>query len=391
LHLKFLYMHIGFDAKRAYQNGTGLGHYSRTLIRSLAEYFPENRYTLFAPKETDRFNVSQYPGMQLVTPTRFPDALLRSLWRSRRVTRDLRERGINLYHGLSHEIPVGIRETGIRSVVTVHDLIFERYPHQYKTADIWIHRHKIKYACRNADKVIAISAQTRDDLIGFYQVPADKIEICYQSCNPAFGIPVGEETIRSIKKKYGLPETYFLYVGSIIERKNLLGICQAIHILKDKLHIPLVAIGQGSAYKEKVNAYIREHKLEDRIILMSDNEAARHSPTFRNAEDFPAIYQGALAMIYPSTFEGFGIPVLEALLAKLPAITSNISCLPETGGNAAYYVDPYSPQSMADALEAVGTNPQLRADMIEKGIAHAAGFSPKACAEAVNKVYQSIL
>lgn len=383
-------MHIGFDAKRAYQNGTGLGHYSRTLISSLAEYFPEHQYSLFAPKETDRFQVADYKGMQLFKPEHFPDTLLKSLWRSRRVTRDLVKQKVDIYHGLSHEIPIGIRDTGIKSVVTVHDLIIERYPEQYKKADVWIHRNKIKYACKNADRVIAISKQTSDDLVEFYKVPESKIDICYQSCNTIFGKKVSGEEIKRIREKYQLPQQYFLYVGSLIERKNLLTICEAINALKGKLDIPLVAIGQGSAYKEKVKAYIREHKLEKQIILMTDNEAAQQSVTFRNATDFPPIYQGALAMIYPSVFEGFGIPVLEALWSGLPTITSNVSCMPETGGDAAYYVDPRSTAEMITALERVATDAALRASMVEKGYIHAARFSQLACATAVMNLYKSL-
>ena len=133
-------MRIGFDAKRAYQNGTGLGHYSRTLIQSLAKTFPENDYFLFAPKITDRFNSNLYPNLQPISPTRFPYTFLKAAWRSSGVKKELAALNINLYHGLSHEIPAGIQHTGIKSVVTIHDLIFERYPAQYNPIDVFIYR-----------------------------------------------------------------------------------------------------------------------------------------------------------------------------------------------------------------------------------------------------------
>ena len=174
-------MNIGFEAKRAYSNGTGLGHYSRTLISSLAQYHAEHRYFLFAPKTTDLFNATAFNNIETVTPQWFPAKLFPSIWRSNWVTRDLKKQKIDLYHGLSHEIPIGIHKTGIHSVVTMHDLIFERYPKQYNPIDVQIYRKKFQYACTHADRVIAISKQTKDDLIELYKVPESKIDICYQS------------------------------------------------------------------------------------------------------------------------------------------------------------------------------------------------------------------
>lgn len=384
-------MHIAFDAKRVYQNGTGLGHYSRTLVSSLARYFPQHQYTLLAPKITNRFDDAVYENISTVVPQHFPGTLFKAAWRSRGVVKELKPMGVDLYHGLSHEIPVGIQSSGIPSVVTMHDLIFERYPAQYKLADRLIHRNKIKYAAKHANRVIAISKQTRDDLVEIYKIPESKIDICYQSCNPSFAVKVSEAEKERVKKQYGLPEKYFLYVGSIIERKNLLTICEAIKLLDDKLNIPLVAIGEGRGYKEKVKAFIREHGLEGKVILLSEQEAARSAPGFRSAADFPAIYQSAVCMIYPSYFEGFGIPVLEALWSGLPTITSNVSCMPETGGDAAYYVDPGSAGEMAMGLERIVGDAALRTQMIDKGYRHAATFSQEACAKAVMNVYESVI
>src|SRR4051812_7222584 len=129
-------MNIAFEAKRAYTNGTGLGHYSRTLISSLAGYYPENNYFLFSPKITNRFNVSLYNNVKAVTPSNFPSTFFKNLWRSSWVKNDLKKFNIDLYHGLSHEIPMGISKTGIPSTVTIHDLIFERYPKQFNLIDV---------------------------------------------------------------------------------------------------------------------------------------------------------------------------------------------------------------------------------------------------------------
>jgi glycosyltransferase involved in cell wall biosynthesis len=380
-------MKIAFDAKRAYQNSTGLGHYSRTLISSLATFHSEHEYYLCAPKLTNRFNAETFSNVHNIVPQGFLSNKLKSVWRSNWVKKDLLANKIELYHGLSHEIPVGISKTKIKSVVTIHDLIFERYPDQYNWLDVQIYRKKFTYACEHANRIIAISKQTKDDIIEFYKIPESKIDICYQSCNPAFAQTVSEDEKQRIKKQYNLPDKFFLYVGSIIVRKNLLTIVKALASLKDKLNIPLVVIGEGGKYKQQVVDYIDQQNLQLQVIFLSDNPMNQSLQSYKTAIDFPAIYQQAVCMIYPSVFEGFGIPVLEALWSRLPAITSNISCMPETGGDAAYYVDPYSVTEIAKAMFDVATNEQLRNDMKEKGWKHAHNFTPQKCADDVMQVY----
>jgi glycosyltransferase involved in cell wall biosynthesis len=384
-------MNIAFEAKRAYTNGTGLGHYSRTLIRSLAEYYPGNRYFLFTPKLTDRFDATAYSNAEAITPSSFPSTLFKGAWRSSWVKSDLKKHNIDLYHGLSHEIPAGIHKTGIPSVVTIHDLVFERYPEQFNPIDVRIYRYKFSYACRHASKIIAISRQTKDDICRFYNIPEEKISICYQSCNPAFAEQVSEGQKARIKTIYNLPDRFILYVGSIIERKNLLLICQALRLLKDRFNIPLIVIGEGGAYKKQVQQYISEKGLENQVRFLGDDPLISSLNSFRQATDFPAIYQQAVCMIYPSIFEGFGIPVLEALWSRIPVITSNVSCLPETGGDAAFYVDPYNEKEMAGAILQVAENGTLRTDMIQKGWQHAQHFNQRRCAESVMNLYKSLL
>lgn len=383
-------MRIAFDAKRAFQNNTGLGNYSRSLIAALAQNFPAHEYYLAAPQVTSLFDITGLKNTCTLTPQGI-FKLSPSLWRSSFVTRDLKSHGINIYHGLSNEIPAGIHRTQIKSVVTIHDLIFERYPNQYKPVDVAIYRKKFSLACKYADRVIAISEQTKEDIIAYYKTPEHKIEVCYQSCNPIFESVVDTDEKKRIKQKYQLPDSYFLYVGSVIQRKNLLQICKALTILKQKLSIPLVVIGNGdSNYANTVKNYIAANHLQQDVIFLSEQTTAKNDAGFWSAVDFPAIYQSATAMIYPSIFEGFGIPVLEALWSKLPVITSNVSCLPETGGDAAFYIDPDNADAIADAMQQVATNNSLRESMIVKGLLHANKFTPANCAAHVMQVYESL-
>lgn len=166
-----------------------------------------------------------------------------------------------------------------------------------------------------------------------------------------------------------------------------MGICKAYALLQNRLDIPLVIIGDGDDYKNEVVEFNIFSGLSSKIIFLSDQPYARSSPGFQQATDFPAIYQMATGLIYPSIFEGFGIPVLEALWSGTPVITSNISCMPETGGDAAYYIDPYAPEQIANGLMELSTNTALVTDMIEKGYRHAQNFTPAKCAAAVMQVY----
>ena len=388
---RYLYaMIIGFDAKRAFHNGTGLGHYSRSLVRYLSQLYPGHTYYLFNARKSKRFSLQQ-DNLQEVLPAGFFDKLFPALWRAGGVITDCKKLGIELYHGLSHEIPYRIQHTGIRTVVTIHDLIHERYPQQYNAISRRIYTRKFRYACRHADKVIAISEQTKKDIVEMYKTPAEKITVCYQGCNPAFGEKVSDEEKQRVRALYRLPEEYFLYVGSVIWRKNLLNICKAILALKDKATIPLVAIGRGLAYFDQVKDFIKENGLEKKIILLSETPGAKSSEAFQTARDFPAIYQSATAMIYPSRFEGFGIPVLEAMWSRLPVITAPNSSLEEVGGDAVYYADPESPAAIGEAMMRISSEPALAGSLAEKGWQRAQRFSIPAAAEAVMNVYKKLV
>ncbi|MGK2862981.1 MAG: glycosyltransferase family 4 protein [Chitinophagaceae bacterium] len=382
-------MNIGFDAKRAFHNNTGLGHYSRTLIRLLADYYPEHQYFLFNTKRSSRYKLVGN-NLHEITPSGFPDSLLTAAWRTSWIKKDLERNHIDVYHGLSHEVPMGIKKTGIKSVVTIHDLIPERYPEQYNPIDVKIYRKKFLYACREADKIIAISDQTRRDIMEFYGIPGEKIEICYQSCSPVFSEMVDAQEKKRISKKYDLPPEFFLSVGSVVERKNLLNVCKAFFLLRHELDIPLVVIGDGGKYKQQVKDFILQHDLENKIIFLSEQKKAKTDPGFLNTADLAVIYQLAIAMLYPSFFEGFGAPVLEALWSRLPVITSNVSCLPEVAGPGAFYVDPNSATEIADAMRKIYSDPELVASMKEKGMEHTIKFTPAAYAASVMNVYKSL-
>ena len=384
-------MRIGFDAKRMYQNSTGLGNYSRTLVDALAALYPDNEYHLYAPKITSLFEASKYTNVKVHSPEHMLSKMFKAIWRSSWVKQDLIKDKIDIYHGLSHEIPQGIQHKQIKSVVTIHDLIFEKYPEQFATIDRLIYRHKFRNACIHADRIITVSDQTKQDIIELYRIPEQKIITCYQTCNEIFFQPQPDEIKTSVRERYALPDEYFLYVGSVIERKNLLRICKAYQLDKEKTCPPLVIIGSGGQYLKLVKTFIQEHQLTDRFIFLSEQEEAGRTINFNYGKDLPAIYQLSKALIYPSIYEGFGIPLLEAMASGTPVITSNISCLPEVGGAAASYVNPFQEMEIYEAMKALLNDAQLRKKMIEAGKIQAAVFSKEKCTENVMKVYQSLM
>ena len=370
---------IGFDAKRLFNNFTGLGNYSRTLVRNLSEYYPDNEYFLFSPTikrngETHFFRDSAMFQVETARKTKG------FYWRSWGIKKDLIHQKIQLYHGLSHEIPFGIGKTGIPAIVTIHDLIFKHYPKQYPWIDRQIYDLKFRYACENAQQIIAISESTKKDIIHFYDIPAEKISVIYQSCHERFMREKPPKALARIRKKYLLPSTFLLYVGSLIERKNLLGIVDALAQLPKDLQLPLIIIGQGAAYKKKVIALAKQKGILEQLIFLR--------PDF---EDFPALYQMAEIFLYPSYFEGFGIPVLEALFSQTPVITSIFSSLPEAAGDGAILLDPANTSEMADAIQRLLTDKNLAQHLVTKGLEHAELFKGERLTHQLMEVYKELL
>jgi len=383
-------MNIGYDGKRAFQNKTGLGNYTRSLITILSRNFPQHQYSLFAPKQTGLFDIHSFNNVHVILPRNSFYKKFPTFWRRSGMVKDISKVRPDIYHGVSNELPRGIENTTVKTVVTVHDLIFERFPKTYHFEERFVHRWKIKRACKVADAIIAISEQTKEDLVNLYGVKADKIFTCYQSCNPIFENKIpGEEKIL-VRKKYNLPGKYFLFVSSIAPRKNLVAICRAMILLKDKIDIPLVVIGDGKKEKAEVKQLMKANGIEARLILLNELPASKES-SFTSAADFPAIYQQALALVYPSVFEGFGLPVLEAMWSGLPVICSNTSSLPEVAGDAALYFAPADHELLAAHMMEIATNAGLVEALRSKGFQQAQKFATEKYANHIMQVYKSIV
>lgn len=333
---------IGFDAKRIVRNATGLGNYGRTLVNSLAEKAPKGMaFRLYAPdkgRDALRERVAESDKVRFVYPKDKYFRFEKDWWRYKDIVKDLRDAGIDIYHGLTGELPVGLRKSGIHGIVTIHDLIFLRHPEYYHWLDTRIYAYKFHVACREAEKIIAISECTKRDIIEFGRVDPDKVKVIYQGCSDDFKSAIDEGKKTSTRLYYGLPQRYILSVGSIEERKNmLLAIESLLHLPDD---VSLVIVGKNTTYMNKVLEFIESHCLNKRVLILNDVPFS----------DLPALYQMAEAFVYPSRYEGFGIPIIEAVNSGLPVVACTGSCLEEAGGPDNLYVSPDDAQSLAGAL-----------------------------------------
>lgn len=371
-------MKIGYDAKRFFFNRSGLGNYSRSLVGQMTHYYPDDQYSLFSPKPGNPCGFTIPEGIETIYPESFFSRKFSSLWRSYRMSGSIRRHGIDLFHGLSNELPADVRRSGARSIVTLHDIIFVHMPELYKPADRRIYTQKYKSSCFNADRVIAISEQTKNDLVNIWHVPEEKIDVVYQGCNPIFYEPAVGEAKKAVQTKYNLPERYILSVGTIEERKNLLLAVEAI--AHGKIDIDLVACGRATPYVDKIKAFAEQHGILDRLHFF-------HDVTFA---ELPVFYQMADLLVYASFYEGFGIPILEGFESHIPVITSQGGVFPETGGDAAWYVDPHSVESMTEALETILNDPTIRSEMIQKGDVYARKFRDEEVARNIRAVYDKL-
>ncbi len=368
-------MKIGFEAKRIFHNTTGLGNYSRDLVRVLSEFYPDNQYYLYNPKPKKVHRLRLRENMFEVLPKTKFWKFFSSLWRQKAVSKQIKSDEIEIFHGLSGELPKGL-DNSIKKVVTIHDLIFERYPELYSFIDRKIHFQKFKYACQVADIVIAISEQTKNDIIEFLGVDPKKIRVVYQGCHNIFKTEITKSRREDVLKKYKLPTEFILNVGTIEKRKNALTIVKAV---KD-IDINLVIVGRKTAYFKEIETYIKANNLGHKIYFLEG----------LTLEELASLYQQAILSIYPSIFEGFGIPILESIFSKTPVITTKSGVFPEAGGECSIYLEnPLDEKEMKTAIEDLLFNEEKRTQIVEKSLEFVQKFTDEKIAKNLIQIYKT--
>ncbi|MEJ5048773.1 glycosyltransferase family 1 protein [Chryseobacterium culicis] len=365
-------MKIAFDAKRFFHNTSGLGNYSRDLVRILSEYEPENEYLLLNKNTSERGkDILKHPNVHFIETSKG------NFSRQLKMGKDAQKQNADIFHGLSGELPLKWDSKPIKKVVTIHDLIFVRYPQYYSFFDRRIHFWKFKKAADMADKIIAISEQTKRDIIQYLKVPETKIEVIYQGCHQAFKEQQSPELMQEVKEKFRLPERFILNVGTIEDRKNLLNVVKAIN----GTEIPLVVVGRKTKYFQKIEKFLKKSKMEKQVLFLEGV----------SMDELACLYKLADIFVYPSFFEGFGIPVIEALFSKTVVVTSNTSCLPEAGGKDSVYINPDNDLDIRAKIKFLWENESERKRREEKGFEFVQKFNDEPIAKELMNFYQKLI
>ncbi|HEX9371605.1 MAG TPA: glycosyltransferase family 1 protein [Roseiflexaceae bacterium] len=396
-------MHIGIDASRmAVAARTGTEHYTYELLAALARRDRQRRYTLYCnqrlaalPPLSPNFALHRIP---------FP-----RLWTHARLSAELLVHAPDVLFVPAHVLPLGAplrRRT--RSVVTVHDMGYLRFPEAHTPTQRLYLRLSTLWSARAATRLIAISQATRDDLVRFAGVPPEKIAVIHHGLSDRFRPVTDRTAIDRVLERYGIgdkqtgrpgdgcpPAPYFLYVGTIQPRKNLAPLIEAFAQLEARdwrleasdavptsspqppaSSLRLVIAGKPGWLTEAIERRAAELGVADRVVFAG----------YVADDDLPALLSGALAFAFPSLYEGFGLPVLEAMACGAPVLASNTSSLPEVAGDAALLVDPDDTAAIAGGLARLAGDAALRADLRARGLARAATFTWDRCAEETLRV-----
>ncbi len=372
-------MAIYVDVSSAVHAKAGIGRYAGSLAQALILRDPE-RFALFY----NRTGSSLPPeGLESV-PARTVRAGYKpwrmAVWMGQLAGISFNKLvpGAELFHATEHLLPP-LR--GVPTVLTVHDMIFKLFPQHQKKLNYWYLNATMPLYCRRADAIITVSESSKRDIVAHYGLDPARVNVIYEAAAPGF-VPAAPQSAAEARRRYSLPDRYMIHVGTIEPRKNLSRLVEALQQLrKTGLTIPLVVVGsKGWLYDDFFQ------RLE-----ASDVRDAVHFPGYVPSADLPLIYSAASLAVMPSVYEGFGLPVLEAMACGTPVVSSETSSLPELGGEAARYFDPYDVEAMAETIGAVWTDEPLRGDMREKGLVQAARFSWENAAEQTWALYESIL
>ncbi len=374
---------IGIDYTAAYEQGAGIGRYVRDLIRALAAHDRSTAYRLFvAGAPRDGLPPAPGPNFQW-RPTRITPRWFARLWHRLQLPLPVETftGRVRLFHATDFTLPPTL--PGTKTLLTVHDLSFVRAP-ETSTPVLKAYLDRVvPRSARRATHVLADSQATKDDLIELYGMPPEKITVLLSGVNPEFKPVTDTNSLRAVRQRYQIPDNpYILSIGTVQPRKNYARLITALAALgpaHEDVHL-VIAGGRGWLDSPIFRA-VYDQGLEDRV----------HFIGFARDEDLPALYSGAACLAYPSLYEGFGFPVLEAMACATPVVTSTISSMPEVAGDAALLVDPYSVEAIAEALGRLLSDSELRETLVRRGIEQAAQFTWSRTAWQLREIYDSIL
>ena len=375
-------MRVAFDGRMISESRAGLGSYGRFVIRSLAERYPDCIFDIYFAKES---NYSFLQGLKSLKNINFcypKHSFWRwssTLWSLFGIPGEVKRRKTDIFHGLTNFLPWNIEKVdGLKTIVTIHDLTFLFLPYSYS----WFDRHLLnfiyRHSCKVSDRIVAVSECTRNDLMKYYRIYEDRISVIYQGCDQSFRICCSQSFKELVRERFGLPERFVLSVGAIDERKNAAVIVKAV---KDMPDIHVVLVGARTKYTHELEELAAEYGMEYRLHILPNV----------NYKELPAIYQMAEIFVYPSLYEGFGVPIVEAMCCGVPVIAATGSCLEETGSDAAAYIAPDDFQGLSRRIKEILSDESLRLRMVERGFANSSKFTEKQFAESLMEEYGNLV
>lgn len=370
---------IGIDYTPAYEQGAGIGRTVRGLVSALAHIDTQTDYRLFVAGANSKPLPPQIASNFTYKPSRISPKWWARIWHRAQIPYAVENviGKVNLYHATDFVLPPIHKKT--KSVVTIHDLSYIRVPETASPSlkaylDVVVPR-----SLNRATHIHAVSETTRQDLITLYNIPPEKISVIFNAVEPHFK-PTAPS--KEIFEKYHIPNVpYIITVGTVQPRKNYSRLVKALAQLRNQHDIHLIVVGGRGWLEDEFYATIRDAKMTDYV----------HLTGFVADEDLPALYTGAVAMAFPSLYEGFGIPILEAMACGVPVVSSNSSSLPEVSENAAILVDPYSLDEILNALERVIADQNLRDALIQCGFEQARKFTWNTSAKQLFQLYQALI
>lgn len=356
----------------------GMGRYTGSLVNALLKIDTRNQYLLYVSNLNAKyFEVKDNSQVKLKFVT--SNRALRLLWEQTFLPWDLRKEKVDIFFGPAFTVPLF---RTCKQVVAILDLTWFKHREKH----IWIKqlyfRTLMPLSVRQTEKVIVISKSTKKDLVEILKVPGDKIAVTYLGASSAFRVVEDQKELSGIRTKYNLPRQFILFIGVLEPRKNIPGLIKAFSRLKKDCYLSCkLVIGGGRSYgwKNKEIFQVIEDLGLDKEIILTD---------FIPEKDLPALYNLADLFVLPSFYEGFGLPILEAQACGCPVITSNISSMPEVGGDAALFVDPDDIKELAEAMRKILTGDKLKAEMIKKGFENLKRFSWEKAARETLKVFE---
>jgi glycosyltransferase involved in cell wall biosynthesis len=370
-------MTLTIDVSAGVNVSAGLGRYTRSLVNAMLPYTTPQLFYNVIPERTQP--VPEWQSLQQYTVQLGYKPWRMAVWTGQQARLPFNPLvpGTTVFHATEHLL-MPLR--GVKTVITVHDLIFKLFPEHHKRLNYWFLNSAMPLFVKRADAVIAISEATKHDLIQHYGTPPEKIIVVYEAASANF-VPQSPERVAAVRRQYHLPRHYILVVGTIEPRKNYPRLVDAMHqIRQDHPDLHLVVVGSKGWMYDPFFAHLESIGADQWV----------HFPGFIPDDDLPAIYGGAFALAMPSIYEGFGLPVLEAMACGIPVISSHAASLPELGGDAALYFDPHQTEAIADTLRRLLSDEDERTARGQRGIQQAGQFSWDRAARETLAVYNAL-